>query len=437
MRASTLLLGAGLAFAQEPLRLSLKQAVEIATSPEGNARVEIAAEAVRQAEARALQARSVLLPNIDASIGQQNVTRNLEAFGIRIEAPVPGFRVPTFVGPFNIFDARLNATQTVFDLAAFRRLQASRSGTLAARAEDESTREYVAWQVARAYLAALKADADVEAARANVDLARALAGLAASQKRAGTGTGIEVTRADVQLANERQRLLVSENQRTAARLQLLRAMGRPLETPLELTDTLRLVPVATEAVEAAVEMARRERDDLEAQKLREATAGLNARATASERLPTVMAIGDYGTIGTAIDHSRPTRTIGVSLRVPVFDGGRREARRAESASQLRAEQARTRDLEQQISLEVRLALDALRSAAEQVKVAEEGLALAENELAQARRRYEAGVTTSLEVTDAQTRLVRARDNRLTALYQHSQARIDFGQATGSVLRVIQ
>ena len=59
------------------------------------------------------------------------------------------------------------------------------------------------------------------------------------------------------------------------------------------------------------------------------------------------------------------------------------------------------------------------------------------ELNQARRRYDAGVTTSLEVTDAQTRLERARDNRIAALFNHNLARIDLGQATGAIRRMIQ
>ena len=49
----------------------------------------------------------------------------------------------------------------------------------------------------------------------------------------------------------------------------------------------------------------------------------------------------------------------------------------------------------------------------------------------------AGVATSLEVTDAQTRLSRARDNQTTALYHHAQARIDLGQATGALDRFLQ
>jgi outer membrane protein len=58
-------------------------------------------------------------------------------------------------------------------------------------------------------------------------------------------------------------------------------------------------------------------------------------------------------------------------------------------------------------------------------------------LAQARRRVDAGVAISLEVTDAQTRLSRARDNQTTALFHHAQARIDLGQATGTLRRFLQ
>ena len=125
------------------------------------------------------------------------------------------------------------------------------------------------------------------------------------------------------------------------------------------------------------------------------------------------------------------------MRVPVFDGGRRDARRAEGASLYRQEQVRTRDLLEQIDLDVRTALDAMRSAADQVRVAEEGLGLADSELTQARRRYDAGVANSLEVTDAQTRLERARDNRIAALFNYQLARIDTALATGAVRRIYE
>ncbi len=123
--------------------------------------------------------------------------------------------------------------------------------------------------------------------------------------------------------------------------------------------------------------------------------------------------------------------------MPIFDGARRDARRSEAASLWHQEQVKTNDLRQQIELEIRLALDQLHSAAQQLQVAQEGLKLSETEMEQARRRYEAGVTNSIEVTDAQTRLARARDNQIAAAFLHQLAKIDWAQAMGDTKSKIQ
>src|ERR1039458_2081072 len=416
----------------QPVPLSMKRAVQLAVSPEGNTRVQLTAEALKQAESRTGQARAALLPDLSAAFTDQNRTANLGAMGIQISVPIPGFHFPSFVGPFTTMDARVSASQSVFDFSSIRRFQASKVGVSAARSDVNGSAEQVAAQVARAYLAAVRADADVESSRVNVTLSEAVLKQAENQKAVGTGTGIEITRARVQLANDRQRLLVAENARRAAGLQLLRGIGLRLDTELVLTDKLQYVPVDAVTMEEAKAKAMKERPDLEAQQEREANARLLASATKLERLPTVAAFGDNGWSGTGFDNSLATRTIGISVRVPLFDGGRRDARRAESVSQYRAEKVKTSDLKEQIELDVRLALDALRSAEEQVKVSKEGLELAENELAQARRRYEAGVAIGVEVTDAQSRLERARDNQTMALYNYNVGRIDLAQAMGAV-----
>jgi outer membrane protein TolC len=410
----------------------------MAVSPEGNTNIQLSGEALKQAQARSAESRAALLPDLEASVTEQSRTENLAALGLQAVAlPIPGFHFPTFVGPFSTFDARATATQSVFDFGSIRRYQASKVGVSAAKSDIRNTDEQVAAQVARAYLAAVKADTDVETAQANVTLSDALLTQANNQKTAGTGTGIEVTRARVQLANDRQQLLVAQNARRAAHLQLLRVMGLRLDTEIELTDRLEYAPVDAMTLEQAGQQALRERADLEAQQRREENARLSASATKLERLPSLAAFGDYGSIGTGLDSSLPTRTIGFQVKVPVFDGGRRDAQRAESASQYRAEKTRTNDLKQQIELDVRLALDELKSAEDQVKVSKEGLELSQNELAQARRRYEGGVANSVEVTDAQTRLERARDNQTAALYAYNVARIDLAQAMGKVRAAVQ
>jgi len=454
-----------------PLQLTLKRAVELALSPEGNTYIQLSDENLRQAKSRTAEVRSALLPDIETQAEQTTAMRSLAALGLDLAAsdtllgaaknPPPctastvicgvlntaeapllndiANQIPRVVGPFNSVDVRARLTQSVFDFSNIRRYQSSRAAFRAAKSDRSATDNSVSGSVAKAYLAALRANADVEAYQANVALAEAVLKQAENQKSAGTGTGIEVTRAKVQLSDERQHLLVVQNERSKAHLQLLRVMGLNLATELELTDKLSYEPVDGISVEQAETEALKNRPDVKAQAEREAASRLNANAVTAERLPSLVAYADYGTTGVNGNTVAmlPTRDYGVALRVPIFDGGRRDARRAETASQFRQERVRTNDLHEQIELEVRMALDSLHSAEEQVKVAEAGLALAQSEFTQARRRYEAGVASSIEVTDAQTRLERARDNRIAALFNHNVARIDLGQATGTILAMLQ
>jgi outer membrane protein TolC len=444
--AALVLFSAGAAFASaqaqdspppRELALSLRQAVDLATAPDGNTRVALAAELVEQARAQAGQSRAAFLPHIDGSVSQQSIVRNLEAFGIRLDSPpIPGFAFPSIVGPFDVFDARLTATQTIFDWSAIQRYRSAKLHSSAARQKENSTRDEVSAHVARAYVVMLRAQEQVDTARADVELAEALVKLAANRKDAGTGTGIEVTRAQVQLANERQKLLVRENERRSAQVQLSRLMGISLSTELRLTTPLQTPEPQTAEVEPALAEALENRADWKAQQQLEEALRRADGSVKSERLPSLSGFGDYGSIGSHVSSAVPTRTFGVALRVPIFDGGRREARRSESLSQLRQEEIRGHDLRQQIELELRLALDSLNSSYSQVAAAESGLSLAQQEQEQAGRRYEAGVGSSIEITDAQTRLARARQNRTDALVLYNLARIDWGEARGRIETVI-
>lgn len=446
---------------REPLRLTLKRAVEIATSPEGNTYIQLSDENVKQAKSRSQEARSALLPDIEAQAEQFTAMKSLAALGLDLAtnqtllgaensltgqlAPVERdllndiiHNIPRVVGPFNSVDVRAHVTQSVFDFSSIRRYQASRAAMRAAAGDRGNTDDSVSALVAKAYLNALRSDADVEAYQANVALAEAVLKQSENQKNAGTGTGIEVTRAKVQLSNEKQKLLAAQNDRSKSYLQLLRVMGMNLATELELTDKLSFEPTDPITVEQARAEALKNRPDIKAQADREAAARLSANSVKFERLPSVYAYADYGSTGTngSIVSLLPTRDYGVTVRVPIFDGGRRDARRAEFASQFRQERTKTNDLREQMELDIRTSLDSLHSAEEQLKVAEEGLTLSDSELTQARRRYEAGFASNLEVTDAQTRLERARDNRIDALFGYNVARIDLGKAMGNVRHMI-
>lgn len=411
--------------------LTLEKAVALATAKDGNLRLQLVREGVAHAEARRRQALSAFLPNVDGSVAAANQTRNLQAFGIQFPA-VPGLSFPTFAGPFTVVDYRASATQSILDLASLRRYQAVKAQRTVAELDAAHALDLTVQQVARAYVNALEGEAGVDTAQANVTLAQALVKLAEGQKNAGMGTGIDVTRARVQLTNEQQRLQVAQNRRDRATLELQRAIGIDLGLTVELNDRVNDGSEPLPVLADLLNVSRSARRDLQAQKQRELVAGLNVRSIGAERWPSLGAAADYGVIGNGSDNMLPTRSIGVSLRVPIFDGGRREARRAESGVLERQERLRAADLAKQVELEVRLSFNNLQSARAQIATAQAGLALSENELAQAQRRFAAGVANSLELTDAQTRLARARDNHLAALYQYNLARIDLAAASGGI-----
>jgi len=424
----------------QPLELNLKRAVEIALAPDGSARIQMSKEQIQQADDRAVQARAALLPNVSGQTYYQNLTRNLAAFGLQVRLPVtiPGFTgIPEFTGPFSVVDLRASTTQTILDLSLIRRYQASKVAAIAARTDEASARDLVTQQVSRAYLAALRATQALETARANVELAERLLRLAQSQKAAGVATGIDVTRAEVQLANERQRHIAAASELHLATWQLLRAINLPLETPVKLASSMKFVLEADLDLPKALETALAERSDWRAQLQREAAARKSFDAARWERLPSLSAFGDYGSLGASPEHARPTRTVGVTVQIPVWDGGRRDARRSESASQWRVEQIKSRDLRKQMELELRAAADALGSAQELVKAAEEAVRLAGSELAQAERRYKAGVGTGIEVIDAQSRLARAREASVNAIYLYNLARIDWHFAKGTLRTLVE
>jgi outer membrane protein TolC len=128
----------------------------------------------------------------------------------------------------------------------------------------------------------------------------------------------------------------------------------------------------------------------------------------------------------------PTYDLGVLLSVPIFDGFRREGRVEEQASQARELENRARDLRTQVEADVRTALLNLASSAEAVAAARERLTLAEQEVAQARERFQAGVSGNADVITASLTLNTARTQLVDALTSYQASRVALARAQGSI-----
>lgn len=420
------------------LRLTLQRAIEIALSPEGNVGARLAEESVHLAEALHDRSRVLRHPVVESYVSEQNLSLNPQAIGFQIETDeMSGFMLPRRVGPFSVFDARVRARYNLLDLGTKRHVETARAQVSVAQAMREDGRDQVALQVARRYILALRNNERVKTARANVELSKILLSFAERQEAAGTGAAIEVTRARSQLAGEEYHLSAAESEHEITELRLLAEMGRPLDTRLELADSLKLDLVRSQSLDEAIELAKKSRNDVRIQARRIEKERLNDRAIHSERLPSIALFADLGVLNTNADRPVATHTVGFSMRFPVFDGGRRASRRAEVHSKIRSEELRRKQLEDQLELEVRQSIRRLQLSRGQIGVAERGLGLAEEELARARRRYGAGVTNSLEVVHAQARLREAQSNHIEALYAHNVSRIDFSEAKGDVSSLLR
>src|ERR1035438_1561076 len=135
--------------APAPLALSMRDAIRLALSAEGNPTVAIAVESVRAAEARRRDARSGLLPQVDTTVTGQNQILNLQAGGFgSIQLP-GGAGFPKSVGPFDTIDARMHVRQNLFDWATISRNRAGKVGIETAKVESDDARDRVAMQVAK------------------------------------------------------------------------------------------------------------------------------------------------------------------------------------------------------------------------------------------------------------------------------------------------
>jgi len=341
--------------------------------------------------------------------------------------------VPELIGPFNNYDARFNAAQTLFDWSSVVRVRVAGAQADGSRAERGVTVEGSVLTAALAYVRAVRAQSVVAARQADSAIAAELVGLAEAQRAAGVSPAIDVTRARAQLATAQGLLLVAKNQLDRGRIDVARALGLDPATPLALTDSLApslgaaAVPVQRDS---AVTAALANRPELRAELARAAAARQTGSAIRAERLPRLELAGDYGVNGMTVPGAISTRDLTLQVSVPILDGFRREARLAEQDAVVRESQVREADLRRQIAAEVDAALLDLGSAQAQQAVAREQLQLAESELSQSRERFKAGVAGNIDVITAQTGLIRARDTEIDARFAAATARISLARAAG-------
>jgi outer membrane protein TolC len=147
-------------------------------------------------------------------------------------------------------------------------------------------------------------------------------------------------------------------------------------------------------------------------------------------LPSVGVAADLGKSSDGWDSLKNTYTVAASVRVPVFQGGRVRAQVLQADAQLTQQKAVVEDLRARIEFEVRSALLDIQAADQRVRVARSTADLAGQQLVQAQDRFSAGVSSNLEIVQAQDAVATATENYLAALLAHNLAKISLARAIG-------
>ncbi|MBT8045912.1 MAG: TolC family protein, partial [Pontiella sp.] len=257
---------------------------------------------------------------------------------------------------------------------------------------------------------------------------------------AGTVSEFDWLSAKVAWANEKPRLITTENDLSLA-MERFRNLTYIDDAVFELSDPLAFIPMELELNEAIASGLRKRPDLLEkvsAVELRKE----DINQQVSDYYPRVNLFANYNYYkpdpfsflpGSSTDGWQDHWSAGVRASWSLFDGGSRKADLSESKLNMAIEEDEYRDMRRAASLDIRTQWLRARDAKEVIDAAGETVALAERALAIARTRFDAGLSTNLEVTQANLELNDARLSRSQALYEYIVAVTGIKYAAGMLL----
>ncbi|MBN1946920.1 MAG: TolC family protein [Bradymonadales bacterium] len=410
---------------EEPSLLTLEQA--LATTLANHPSLGQAEASLRSAQARSDQAFSSLLPQVSASIGYERSSANSPSQANGVTGESHGL-----FDTFNSFRFGLSASQLLWDFGQTNnRRRATETTEEIERDNRDLTIQQALLDTRLAYFNATATQAMVQVALDSVaNQQRHLEQIEAFVEM-GTRPQIDLIQARSDLANARLLLINAENAFELARLDLNLAMGVTGPTDYRLAgDVMPPLEGENDSSGQLLEEALASRLDLSVVDLRIQSQDHQRRAARAAYWPTLSAVASMSEAGSQFDEMAWNFGVGVNLNWSFYQGGRLRAQVREADAELSALQFQRDLVRQQVHSEVEQARLAIRAALSAVEAARESVALAEEQLRLAEGRYENGVGSAIELSDAQLRLTTARADMVQADYNLASARARLLAALG-------
>ena len=432
---------------RDTLRLSLGDAVSIALRQSDE--VGIAAAQVDVADAAFGGARANLLPQLRLSTSYVHVYESAR-----------GQAVGTVFNQPNTYTGNLNLSQTVFQ--GGRLVSAARAADdlrKAARFDEREQRAVLTLQVERSYLQVLFADRIAQLQEQNLALASSRLTQVEQFERAGRAARYDVLRSRVERANIEPLAIQARNDVELARLELKRVLNVPVEQPVSLVTRIDSANAASLLAAIADTSVLADRASVRSAELTVAAKRLGIAVARGDFFPTISVFFQSGyqafpAIGQGFPRSSGTlttdacpvgsaagrvcqnggffsdRQAGLSLSMPVFDGFRVRSNLDLAQAQARLAELQLRQQREAVSVDVARARAELRRSSAVFAARRQNAQEADEAFRLATLRFTRGLSTQLEVSDAQVALLTAQSTEARATYDLFLASADLARSLG-------
>lgn len=291
-------------------------------------------------------------------------------------------------------------------------------------ASAEATREDIVLATDMAFYSALQAQATLEVAKQTVNTRQTLADQVLALTKSNLKSTLDLSFAQVNLSEAKLLQLDAQNNLDASMASLDAVLGFQQQQVYKLVDSTDTLPLPPADANALIALAFKQRPDLQALDYNRIAAQKYSRAQHEQLLPSINALGVVG--GTPVGSNQYFNSnwygaIGLNMSVPVFNGFRYQAEASQASLEAKAASERVRDMQDRIVRDVRTAWLAANADFQRVAVTDALLKEANMALSLAQTRYQLGLSSIVELSQAQLQQTQAAISNANARYQYQLA----------------
>lgn len=420
-------------FAQDTLTVSLNKALEISLSESPT--IKVANKEIQRVDYSKKERIAGLFPNISASGSYQRALKKQKVFFSIPGMPEnpDGFEM----GQDNTFSGGISASLPIIAPALWATLEMSDIDAQMALESARASKQSLINQVTKAYYGVLMAQDSYNVFRKSYDNTVENTRIIHDKFKQGVLSEFEWIRADVQVRNAKSNLVSAESAVNLSKLQLKLLMGMEMSTEIKVVGSLSdfEANMYNDALLVDTTSLNKNSDlvqfDLKATQLQH-----SLKIQKASWWPTLAASFNYQYMSMGNDPFSlgykwfPYSTVGVSLSVPIFQGGARVYKQKQLNIQLDELKDQRQNLRHSLELQTISYLDNIKKAMEKISSNKEGLRQAEKAVEISEKRYEVGSGTFLDITNSQLAYIQAGLSYNQSIYDYLTAKSDLEKLLG-------